>query len=277
MQFNNYLREMKQSLITIAVTFFFMYLIYMILAYSFQNSAIFPGQYIATYPLESTKRFYPQIKSDFVEFDGNKCEYWYIGEGKDCLLIYAHGNFSLLDHLPDRLDALNKMGIDVLAVEFPGYGRSEGIPTVNSIRKANLTAFKQLPYKYKKIVGYGRSLGGGIILDLSDIIDFDALILESTFADLRNMAYRFILPPIIITTDYDNIERITDYTKPVLIFHGKPDKTVPYSNAELLHNAAKKSELISYNSGHEEGPDNLEKHYEVIKQFLLNNHLLENE
>jgi fermentation-respiration switch protein FrsA (DUF1100 family) len=259
---------MKQSLITIAAIILILYLIYVALAYAVQNSMVFPGQYRATYPENNVVQFYPNIQQNFIKIDTTEIEYWYIDNNSDALLIYTHGNNTLLYDLPQRLDRLSKLGVDILSVEYPGFGNSTGYPSQKLIKKSQLKAFKSLKNKYKFHIGYGRSLGGGVILDIFDEIHFDGLILESTFANLKEFPPKFILPSFLLKTDYNNAEKLADYNNPVLIFHGTKDKTVPYENALKLDDIANNSELITYQTEHFEAPIDIEKHYQKIEEFL---------
>src|SRR5580658_2359487 len=52
------------------------------------------------------------------------------------LVIYAHGNGEVTDFWVTALDGFRERGIGVLLVEYPGYGRSSGKPSEQSIRIA---------------------------------------------------------------------------------------------------------------------------------------------
>src|SRR5690348_11034399 len=49
------------------------------------------------------------------------------------LVIYTHSNGELIDHWADKFQLLRDSGVSVLLVEYPGYGRSSGTPSENSI------------------------------------------------------------------------------------------------------------------------------------------------
>jgi fermentation-respiration switch protein FrsA (DUF1100 family) len=94
------------------------------------------------------------------------------------------------------------------------------------------------------------------------------LILESTFADLRSFAPKFLIPSFLIKTDYNNLERIKNIYIPILIFHSRNDQTVPYENAIILDKQAMNSKLITYTNKHYEPPEDIDKHYDIIYSFI---------
>src|SRR5690606_20239509 len=57
------------------------------------------------------------------------------------LLILAHGNGDLIDRWLLSTAALQRMGIGILLVEYPGYGRSQGTPSYSAIHETFLLAY----------------------------------------------------------------------------------------------------------------------------------------
>ena len=81
------------------------------------------------------------------------------------LVIFMHGNGELIDFWPGEFNEIRAAGFAVLLVEYPGYGRSTGRPTQQSLTDAALAAYdwvKAVPgIDSTRIVAYGRSRGGG--------------------------------------------------------------------------------------------------------------------
>ena len=86
-------------------------------------------------------------------------------------IVFAHGNGERAEDWLDQFGDLQAAGIDVLIVEYPGYGIAEGTPTQTSITNAILAGYDWLRDQRglggERIVAYGRSLGGGAAAQLA--------------------------------------------------------------------------------------------------------------
>ena len=75
-------------------------------------------------------------------------EAWYLrpmsGAGPAPAMMFAHGNGELIDYWIDAFDDARRSGLGVLLVEYPGYGRSGGRPTEESIGRSMVAAFDAL-------------------------------------------------------------------------------------------------------------------------------------
>ena len=169
-------------------------------------------------------------------------------------MIYTHGNGELIDDWVDGFEEPRGWGMNVLLVEYPGYGRSGGAPSERSIRAAMLAAYDWASARPevdpKRIVGYGRSLGGGAMCALAAQRHLDALVLESTFTSVRAMAKRLGVPGFMVLDPFDNLARVREFDGPILFVHGTRDSIVPVDEARTLHAAAARSELELIACGH---------------------------
>src|SRR3954470_22139000 len=126
-------------------------------------------------------------ESIWLGIDGQRGEAWLLpgaATGPAPLLIHAHGNGELIDFWADAFTKLRAAGMHVLLVEFPGYGRSAGAPSETSVTAALVAAYDKVIADPRidshRVVGYGRSLGGGAIAQLAARRPVAALVLEST-------------------------------------------------------------------------------------------------
>ena len=91
-----------------------------------------------------------------------------------------------------RIDGVEALDMGVMLVEYPGYGRSAGSPSEDSIRETMLLAFDWLGDQPEvdptKIVVYGRSMGGGAACTLIPERKPAALILQSSFTGIQSFA-----------------------------------------------------------------------------------------
>jgi fermentation-respiration switch protein FrsA (DUF1100 family) len=187
-------------------------------------------------------------------------------------VVFAHGNGELIDYWPQEMKPFTRMGVAVLLVEYPGYGRSAGSPNQESITEAFLSAYDLLTVRQdidrSRIVLLGRSLGGGAVCALAAARPTKALILMSTFTNVRSFAVRYLVPKFMVRDPFDNLAVITSYDGPILIIHGKHDTIIPFSHGKKLHDAAPKSKFIAYDAGHNDCPPDWPVFWNDVESFL---------
>jgi fermentation-respiration switch protein FrsA (DUF1100 family) len=193
-------------------------------------------------------------------------------------IIFGHGNGELIDYWPQELQMFTRLGIGLLLVEYPGYGRSEGSPSQDSIAKTFMTAYDVLSTRQdidpSRIIFLGRSLGGGALCALAEKRPSAALILMSAFTSVRSLAKRYLAPPFLVRDPFDNLAVVKNYPNPVLIIHGSHDTIIPFSHGKALHQAAKQGEMITYNAGHNDCPPDWDVFRRDVEGFLLENNII---
>ncbi len=147
------------------------------------------------------------------------------------ILLFAHGNGELIDFWMDAFGALRDAGASILLVEYPGYGRSSGTPSQASITRTMVAAYDwaiaRPGVEAGRIVGYGRSLGGGAICALALERPLAAVVLESVFTSVREIAKtHFGVPGFLVRDPYDNIAALGAFRGPVLLLHGERDTII---------------------------------------------------
>lgn len=224
--------------------------------YGLQRHLIFPGQMV---DVRAAPR--PDVAGleviDIQTADG-RAEAWYLpplaGEKPAPALIFAHGNGEVIDWWAEGLDDVRRWGMAVLLVEYPGYGRSAGSPSEASIAAVMAGAYDRLVERpaidRRRIVGYGQSLGGGAIGALSRQRPLAAMVLQSTFTDLRRFANRFWMPSWLVRDPFDNLAAVSGFAGPVLVVHGRGDDLIPASQGEELARAAGDGVLRLHDCGH---------------------------
>jgi pimeloyl-ACP methyl ester carboxylesterase len=122
--------------------------------------------------------------------------------GRKPVMIYAHGNGEVIDYWLTGLQSFREHGIGVLLVEYPGYGRSTGLPSEKSIRASMEAAFDRIAADPRvdrdRIFGFGQSLGGGAICALARSRPLRALILQSAFPSLDIFAAGYWAPTFLL-------------------------------------------------------------------------------
>ena len=121
----------------------------------------------------------------------------------------------------------------------------------------------------QRLIYYGRSLGGGAVGTLLEEHPPAALILQSTFTSVVDMALEtFHVPSFMVRDPYRTLDALTHYEGPTLIIHGDRDTLVPYSHGEALYAAAQRGEMITYDCGHNDCPPSWPLFWEDIGSFL---------
>ncbi|MGM0453672.1 MAG: alpha/beta hydrolase [Thermodesulfobacteriota bacterium] len=188
------------------------------------------------------------------------------------LVIFAHGNGDLIDFCIEEVIPFTRLGMGVLMVEYPGYGRSAGQPSQETITQTFVAAYDRMTglpeVDASRVICYGRSLGGGAVCRLAGKRPTAAMILVSAFTSVHDFASRFLAPGFLVRDRFDNLSAVSDYPEPILIFHGNMDEIVPYAHGKKLAEAAQNAELITYSCGHNDMPITSASYWQNIARFL---------
>ena len=216
----------------------------------------------------------------WLETDFGKVETWYLRpghlneSGPSPVVIFAHGNAELIDFMPEELSIFTELGIGVLLVEYPGYGRSQGSPSQQSITQTFVKAYDMITARKDvdstRIILFGRSLGGGAVCALARKRSAAALILMSAFTSARSFAPKYLVPGLLIRDPFDNLSVVSAFKGPVLVMHGKTDEIIPYRHGVTLARAATHGTLLSYACGHNDFPPGWFGFKEKVETFLEN-------
>jgi len=256
----------------------FLYLVYCGFLFLLQRQMMFPRGQVGV-PSPGMSNF-PGLEKIWLNTGSGKIEAWFMppavaadrGAVPAPAVIFAHGNAELIDFWPAELEPITRLGIGVMLVEYPGYGRSEGAPSQKSITSAFVSAYDVLAARKDidstRIVLFGRSLGGGAVCELAGLRPSAALILMSTFTSARSFARQFLVPGFFVRDPFNNLEIVRSYPGPVLIVHGKYDEIIPYRHAQALVQGARHGKMIAYDCGHNDCPPDWETFWKDVAAFL---------
>lgn len=253
----------------------FLYFFYCGFLYVMQRRVLFP-RHLIEHP--SNTENIPGLEKIWVATSFGKIETWFLPQTDGRVtepapaVIFAHGNGELIDFWPHELKKLNRLGIGVLLVEYPGYGRSKGSPSQKNITEAFTGAYDELVTREdvdsSKIVLLGRSVGGGAVCRLAAHRPSAALILMSSFISVRSFASKYLVPDFLVRDPFDNLAMVRAYQGPVLVVHGRYDEVIPFSHGKTLFHAAKQGKIITYESAHNDCPPNWDTFWRDIETFL---------
>jgi fermentation-respiration switch protein FrsA (DUF1100 family) len=166
-------------------------------------------------------------------------------------ILFFHGNGEIAADYDDLAPMYTSLGINFLVVDYRGYGRSSGYPTVSAMM-SDCHALFDYTQKWLQdndysgpLVVMGRSLGSASALDL--VIDpkkkIDGLIIESGFAFAGPL-----LRLLGVDTDrigfnenkgFRNVDKIQRFSGPTLVIHAEYDHIIPFSDGKALHESSK--------------------------------------
>ena len=169
------------------------------------------------------------------------------GDPSAPLVLYFHGNGEIASDYDVIAPLYTRMGISLLVVDFRGYGRSGGTPTVVSLMQDAVAVGESLPSVLSehnvtpsKQFLMGRSLGSASAIQLATQHPepFSGLIIESGFAHELELIKRLGGPDLAPVTEFQagfgTLDKIDALTLPLLIIHGSADIIIPFSDAEAL-------------------------------------------
>ncbi|MEJ2716719.1 MAG: alpha/beta hydrolase [Deltaproteobacteria bacterium] len=209
-----------------------------------ERQIFFPDPHLVNAPSDIGLYFEDVI---FEASDGVRLHGWLVpAEPAHALLLFCHGNAGNISHRLDNVLRLHKLGLSVFIFDYRGYGRSEGRISEKGFyldaEAAYDTARERIEGGRRKLVVFGRSLGGIAAVHLGAVRVCDGLILESTFSNLGAMAgHHFPIPAIgsVLKNRLNAIGEIPQVKVPILCFHGDRDSIVPIRFGRELYDAAR--------------------------------------
>lgn len=169
--------------------------------------------------------------------------FWLPAAGADRAILFLHGNAGNASHRLPNAAMLVGLGTNVLLTDYRGYGLSSGRPSERGVYADARSALRHLVEERgipeRRIVLFGRSLGGAVAVDLAADRELAGVILESTFTSAADVA-RGVLGPLALLAGrrFDSASKIPRVRAPLLFFHGDRDEIVPYPLGRRLYERA---------------------------------------
>ncbi|MCU0253768.1 MAG: alpha/beta hydrolase [Acidobacteria bacterium] len=263
---------------TLVLTLLAIAAVYYALAWSLQRAILFP-RYLPRYAKQAAPP--PGVEVLYVASPAGPVEAWFFpapgarAASPAPAVICAHGNAEVIDRWVEEARRLQGLGLHVLLAEYRGYGRSAGAPSRAAIGADFVRFHDALVARPEvdpaRLVYFGRSLGVAAVLELAVARPPRALILQSGFSSVADMARGYLLPRALVRDPFDNLSALRQTTAPVLILHGERDTIVPPEHArELAAAAGPRAQLVLMDCDHNDCPpaETLDAFWAGIGSFL---------
>ncbi len=251
------------------------YLLVLLLLLLLENTLIYPAP---KYPLGDWEAdYFDHEDVCFTSADGTKLHGWLVEHPEPrAVVLYAHGNGENVAYLGPYLKQLSEeLRLTIFAFDYRGYGRSEGSPSEQGILEDAAAAHTWLAQRTSlpanQIVLMGRSLGGGVAIDLAAKNGARGLIVQNTFTSLPDAAaWHYPWAPVrwLMRNRYDSLSKIVRYEGPLLASHGTADEVVPFALGQKLFAAAPGRKKFFTIEGRGHNDPEPREYYRVLHRWL---------
>ena len=167
------------------------------------------------------------------------------------VFIYFHGNAEDIFNATNNVNIIySNLPVNTICMEYPGYSIYYSEKSAEIIEEDSLTLFdfltNECKINNKDIIVCGRSIGTGPATYLASKRKPGALILISPIKSLRDTVKNLVGPMQYLIRDrFNNYERISNVTCPLLVIHGQKDNLIPFEDSiKLCEKTAGPYELI---------------------------------
>ena len=195
----------------------------------------------------------PQPESVMLRMaDGTRVHIWlflHAGSSRSRpTVVFYHGNAGNMSFRGDNFRGLfHSTGANVVAVEYRGFGLSEGVPGQPAFLSDAIEALEWVAAHEEldaaKIFVLGRSIGGAVALHLASERQglLAGLIVENTFTTIGELVDK-LMPQFryfkfLMTNPWRNIDMMANLRLPCLFICSGTDELIPQGMMKRLHDA----------------------------------------
>jgi len=179
--------------------------------------------------------------------DGTRLHCWWISKPNARFTFLAfHGNASNIANRAPTYEFLSNTPANILALEYRGYGHSQGKPSEAGIYMDAEAAYqylvKQRRLDPKSIISFGQSLGTAVATHLAANRTVGGVILEAPFPSAARVASKlyWFLPglSLLMHGQLDTESNLRKIGAPVLVVHCVHDPVIPFQFGEQVYTSA---------------------------------------
>jgi fermentation-respiration switch protein FrsA (DUF1100 family) len=172
--------------------------------------------------------------------------WWIAADGAEFTFLAFHGNAANIANRADIYRFLRDLPANVLAVEYRGYGRSEGAPSEAGLYRDAEAAYNYLVGERgippNRIIAFGLSLGTAVAADLASKHAVGGVVLVAPFPSAKAVA-RYVYPflpglGLVVRSKFDTAGKLARIHVPILVVHCTLDPTIPFALGEEAYRLA---------------------------------------
>jgi hypothetical protein len=192
----------------------------------------------------------PVERVEIATEDGVKLVSWVVPAAGDTTgpwLLICHGNAGNLSEFdrPLHYAGLRRLGLNLLAFDYRGYGESGGVPSEQGLYRDADAAYRYLREQRgvtsDRIIVFGHSLGSAVAMDLVSRAPAAGLIVEGALTSVIERGqelYPFVPIRWIAGSRFGSIEKVAGVRVPKLFLHAAADDVIPLAHGRRLFDAA---------------------------------------
>lgn len=202
-------------------------------------------------------------------------------------VIYFHGNAGNIGHrLANAHGLYHFCKVNVLLVEYRGFGKSQGQPSESGLyrdaRAALDYVFTRSDLNQQRLVVFGRSLGGAVAIRACSVPSYASrvacLVVENTFTSIQEMAFTLFdtraihyVPEWCYKNKFRSKHCIGKVEQPTLFLVGLKDALVPPKMMLQLYDisGSRMKRLGIFQNGTHNETWQCQGYYKTINQFFL--------
>lgn len=180
--------------------------------------------------------------------DGLELSGWFLaasGPAPRVTVLVFNGNAGNRAHRGPLAAALHRHGVQVLLVDYRGYGGNPGAPSEHGLavdgRAARAYLAGRPDVDPSRLVYFGESLGTAVAVNLAVEHPPAALVLRSPFTSMSDVGqhhYPFLPVRLLLRDRFAAIDQIRRIRVPLLVIAGGHDRIVPIDSSRRLYEAA---------------------------------------
>lgn len=192
-----------------------------------------------------------RLQADYISIqadDGEVLEGMFLsdhtGKPRPTVIVFNGNAVQVIDDADTFARLPINAGVNVLLMDYRGYGLSTGKPNLNAMRRDAAKIFDAAAshpaISSGSITAFGVSLGTGIATHLASVRPLRRVILLSPFASIAAMGHRdfpfvpMFLMNLLLEQNIDALALAPTITQPVLVVIGENDWTIPPEQSEKV-------------------------------------------
>jgi pimeloyl-ACP methyl ester carboxylesterase len=173
--------------------------------------------------------------------------------------LFLHGNGENLETMrrSGLFEELLALDVPFVALDYPGYGSSTGVPSEASLLEAGSVVLRWMKdhFDHRPAVVVGWSLGAAVAIGMvaAEPDSCSGLVTMSAWTSLAEVGASHFprwLVELAVTDRYESIKAARNITCPVLAIHGSADRVIPVEQGREVAAASRATWLEVPSAGH---------------------------